>query len=136
MLIPFVCLYVFKCDGYTQLPADQTQKDFEYFICFWKCFYTFVCLEFLLKMSISCFYKKKKKKKNTLSEAFLRVSRELAYPAKMRMAKITKHWNSDREFHDCFAGNSYLWKLMSASVAFSRVTLWEAYSQKAHFHSF
>ena len=49
---------MFKCDVYTQLLVDQTQKDFEYFICFLKCFYTFVCLEFLFKMPISCFYQK------------------------------------------------------------------------------
>ena len=84
MLIPFVWLYVFKCDVYTQLLVNQTQKDFEYFICFWKCFYTFVCLEFLFKMSISCFYQK------TLLEAFSRVSRKLAIPTKMRMAKNKK----------------------------------------------
>ena len=84
MLIPFVWLYVFKCDVYTQLLVDQTQKDFEYFIYFWKCFYTFVCLEFLFKMLISCFYRK------TLLEAFSRVSRKLAIPTKMRMAKNKK----------------------------------------------
>ena len=134
MLIPFVWLYVFKCDVYTQLLIDQTQKDFWVFYMFLKVFLYFCVFRVFVQMVYFLFLSKKKKK--TLSEAFSRVSRELAYPAKMRMAKIRKHWNSDREFHDCFAGNSYSWKLMSASVAFSRVTLWEAYSQKAHFHSF
>ena len=59
MLIPFVWLYVFKCDVYTQFLVDQTQKNFEYFIWFLKCFYAFVCLEFLSKVFISCFQQKK-----------------------------------------------------------------------------
>ena len=130
MLILFVWLYVFKCDMYTQLLVDQTQKDFEYFICFLKCFYTFVCLEFLFKMPISYFYQK------TLSEAFSRVSRELALPAKMMMAKIKTHWNSYKEFRDYLAKNNYLWKMTSALVAFSRVTSREAYPWKARFCRF
>ena len=32
---------MFKCDVYTQLLVDQTQKDFKYFICFLKVFLYF-----------------------------------------------------------------------------------------------
>ena len=46
MPIPFVWLYVFKCDVYTQLLDDQTQKDFWVFYMFLKVFMFFVCLEF------------------------------------------------------------------------------------------
>ena len=86
---------------------------FEYFVYFSKCFYTFVCLEFLFKMCISCFYQK------TLLEAFSWVSHKLALPMKMRITKIRKHFNSYREFRDCLARNSYPWKLMSASGIFA-----------------
>ena len=67
MLIPFLWLYVFKCDVYTQLLVNQIKKIFECFICFWKCFYAFVCLEFLVQNVYFRFLLKKKKK--TLSEA-------------------------------------------------------------------
>ena len=60
----------------------KSKKIFEHFICFWKCFYAFVCLEFLFILPISCFFQQK-----TLSEAFSWEARELALPAKMRMAK-------------------------------------------------
>ena len=46
MPIPFVWLYVFKCDVYTQLLDDQTQKDFWVFYMFLKVSMFFVCLEF------------------------------------------------------------------------------------------
>ena len=49
MLISFVWLYVFKCDVYTQLLVDQTQKDFWVFFMFLKVFIYFVCLEFCPK---------------------------------------------------------------------------------------
>ena len=132
MLIPFVWLYVFKCDVYTQLLVDQTQKDFlKYFLyVFLKSFYTFVFLEFLFKMSISCFYQK------NLSESFSRVSHELALPAKMTMAKIGKHWISDKNFCDCLTRNIYPQNSLHASVAFSRVILREAYLRKARVFSF
>ena len=93
-------------------------------------FYTFVCLEFLFKISISCFYQK------NLPESFSRVSRELALPAKMTMAKIGKHWISDKKFWDYLARNIYPQNSLHASVAFSRVILREAYLQKALVFSF
>ena len=61
MLIPFLWLYVFKCDVYTQLLVNQIKKIFESFICFWKCFYAFVCLEFLVQNVYFRFLLKKKK---------------------------------------------------------------------------
>ena len=46
ILISFVWLYVFKCDVYTQLLVDQTQKDFWVFYMFLKSFLCFHVLSF------------------------------------------------------------------------------------------
>ena len=46
MLISFVWLYMFKCDVYAHVLADQTQNIFKCFICFWKWFYTFMFLHY------------------------------------------------------------------------------------------
>ena len=56
---------------------------------FLKVFLYFCVFRVFVQMVYFLFLSKKKKK--TLSEAFSRVSRELAYPAKMTMAKIRKH---------------------------------------------
>ena len=58
---------------------------------FLKVFLYFCVFRVFVQMVYFLFLSKKKKKKKTLSEAFSRVSRELAYPAKMTMAKIRKH---------------------------------------------
>ena len=76
------------------------KKIFKYFICFWKCFYDFVYLEFCPN-SLFPFRSK------TLPESFSRVSREQALLVKLRMAKFRHHWNSDRDFRDCLASKGY-----------------------------
>ena len=130
MLNLFVWLYVFKCDVYTQLLVDQTQKDFEYFICFLKCFYTFVCLEFLFKMPISCFYQK-----NSFRGIFASMSR-VTSSRENDDGKFRKHWNSYREFHNCLTSKFYPRNYYVLQWPFSRVTLREAYQRKTRFCSF
>ena len=76
------------------------KKIFKYFICFWKCFYDFVYLEFCPN-SLFPFRSK------TLPESFSRVSREQALLVKLRMAKFRHHWNSDRDFRDWLASKGY-----------------------------
>ena len=53
MLIPFVWLYMFKCDVYTQLLSDQTQKYFWVFYMFLKVFLCFCVFIVLFKHFIS-----------------------------------------------------------------------------------
>ena len=129
MLIPFLWLYVFKCDVYTQLLINQIKKIFECFICFWKCFYAFVCLEFLVQNVYFRFLLKKKK--NSFRGRVHRISN-----FRMRIANFRIHWILDREFCDCFASKIYPQNLLCASVAFSWVTSREAYPWKARFCSF
>ena len=62
MLIPFVWLYVFKCDVYTQLLIDQTQKDFWVFYMFLKVFLYFCVFKVFVQMVYFLFLSKKKKK--------------------------------------------------------------------------
>ena len=130
MLIPFVWLNVFKCDVYTQVLIDQTQKDFWVFYMFLKVFLCFCVFKVFVHIAYFLFLLK------TLSETFSRESRELALPAKMRMAKIGKHWILDRNFHDYFVRKIYPWNSLHASVAFSRVISREAYPQKLRVFSF
>ena len=68
MLISFVWLYMFKCDVYAQVLADQIKKIFKCFICFWKWFYTFMILVFVQNAFV-CFSSK------TGSEVFSREAR-------------------------------------------------------------
>ena len=70
MLIPFVWLYVFKCDMYTQLLDDQIQKDFWVFYMFLKVFLCFCVFRVFVQYVHFIFSQK------TILEAFLRVSRE------------------------------------------------------------
>ena len=80
MLISFVWLYVFKCDVYTQLLNDQTQKDFWVFYLFLK---VFLCITFVLEE----FFQKAKSVllKNSIRGIFTsksQVSLLAAYPQK------------------------------------------------------
>ena len=58
MLISFVWLYMFKCDVYTQLLVDQTQKDFWVFYMFLKVFLCFYVLSFCLNCIFHVFHQK------------------------------------------------------------------------------
>ena len=113
MLIPFVWLYMYKCDVYTQRLADQTQNDF------WV-FYIF------LKVSL-CFC--------VFRGIFVRSSR-VSSSYEDEDGKNWKHWISDRNFRNCLVRKIYLWNYLHASVAFLRVTSREAYPQKSHVFSF
>ena len=57
-LFSFVWLYMIKCDVYTQLLVDQTQKDFWVFYIFFKVFLCFCIFKFLFKLHFSCFSSK------------------------------------------------------------------------------
>ena len=58
MLILFVWSYVFKCDMYTLLLVDQTQKYFWVIYMFLKLFLCFYVLSFFFILLISCFLTK------------------------------------------------------------------------------
>ena len=74
MLISFVWLYMFKCDVYAQILADQTQKDFWVF---YMCFES----DFIL----SCFSSK------IGSEEVSLEARDLELPAKCTWGKLKSH---------------------------------------------
>ena len=57
MPISFVWLYMFKCDVYAQLLADQTQKDFWVFYMFLKVILYFHSLSFYSKCIFVLFFK-------------------------------------------------------------------------------
>lgn len=58
MLISFVWLYMFKCDVYVQLLADQTKKYFWVFYMFLKVILYFHVFKFLFKMYFCVFLQK------------------------------------------------------------------------------
>ena len=58
MLISFVWLYMFKCDVYTQLLVDQTQKVFWVFYMFLKVFLCFRVLSFCSNCIFHVFHQK------------------------------------------------------------------------------
>ena len=57
MLISFVWSYMFKCDVYAQVLADQTQKDFWVFYMFLKVFLYFRTFSFCSKCIFVFFFK-------------------------------------------------------------------------------
>ena len=57
MLISFVWLYMFKCDVYTQVLVDQTQKDFWVFYMFLKVILFFRSFSFCSKCIFVFFFK-------------------------------------------------------------------------------
>ena len=57
MPISFVWLYMFKCDVYAQVPADQTQKDFLVFYMFFKVILYFHDFSFCSKCIFVFFFK-------------------------------------------------------------------------------
>ena len=86
MLISFVWLYIFKCDEYAQLLADQTQKDFWVFYMFLKVFLCFHALSFCSKCIFVLFFK------NFFKGIFARISRlSTSYEKRLRQKlEITK----------------------------------------------
>ena len=57
MLISFVWLYMFKCNVYAQVLADQTQKDFWVFYMFLKVILYFCAFSFCSKCIFAFFFK-------------------------------------------------------------------------------
>ena len=57
MVISFVWLYMFKCDVYAQVLANQTQKDFWVFYMFWKVILYFQAFSFYSKCIFVFFFK-------------------------------------------------------------------------------
>ena len=93
---------------------------------FLKVFLCFCVFRVFVKIFYFLFLTKK------LLEGFLRVSRDLALSAKVRMKKKSENTKIQTE---SFMRKNYPRKLISASVAFSRVTLREAYLRKARVFS-
>ena len=95
MLISFLWLYVFKCDVYTQLLVDQTQKDFWVFYIFFKVFLCFHILSFCSNCIFHVFHQK------LLQRHFCEKLVTKLFPQKWVKAKYWKHKILDRDFHDC-----------------------------------
>ena len=128
---------------YTQLLVDQTQKDFEYFICFLKCFYTFVCLEFLFKMPISCFYQKNSFRGIFASKSRVSSSREnddgknkRTLKFIQRVSRLSREKQPPAKNDECFNGiftsnfarslpvkNTFLQVLKANSDSFSNIPI-------------
>ena len=130
MLIPFVWLYVFKYGVYTQLLVDQTQKDFWFFYMFLKVFLCFYAFRVFVHIAYFLFYLK------TLLEEFSWEVSRISYSHENENGKNWKHQNLDRNFRDYLARNSYPRNNFNAFMAFSWVTLREAYPWKLHVFSF
>ena len=96
MLISFVWLYMFKCDVYAQVLADQTQKDFLVFYMFLKVILYFYAFSFCSKCIFVFFFK------NWFRGFFARSSR-LRASRKMCLREITKSHFSYRKSHYCLA---------------------------------
>ena len=83
MLISFVWSYMFKCDVYAQVLADQTQKDFWVFYMFLKVFLYFRTFSFCSKCIFVFFFK------NWFKGCFARSSR-LRASCEMCLKEIKK----------------------------------------------
>ena len=75
MLISFMWLYMFKCDVYAQVLADQTQKDFWVFYMFLKVILYFRAFSFV-QNAFLCF------SSEIGSKVFSREARDWEFPAK------------------------------------------------------
>ena len=84
MLISFVWLYMFKCDVYAHILADQTQKDFWVFYMFLKVILYFHIFSFV-QNAFLCFSSK------TGLEVFSREARDLELPVKCAWGKLKSH---------------------------------------------
>ena len=92
------CVYSIAC-------RSNPKRIFEYFICFWKCFYAFVFWVFV-HISYFMFFIK-----NSFRGIFARNSRV----SSSRENKIGKNENNkflDRNFHDCLTSNAYPQKIL------------------------
>ena len=96
MLISFVWLYMFKCDVYTQLLIDQTQKYFWVFYMFLKVFLCFRVLSFCSNCIFHVFHQ------NSFRGIFAR-SLQLSSSRENGLRKNMKTQNSDRNFRDYLA---------------------------------
>ena len=99
MLISFVWLYMFKCDMYAQVLADQTQKDFWVFYMFLKVILYFRDFSFCSKCIFVFFFK------NWFKGLFarnlrLRASREMCL---REISKTHFHTFSYRKSRYCLA---------------------------------
>ena len=126
-LCDYTCSNVMCILNYLSIKPN---KNFEYFICFWKRFYAFLYLEFLPKMFISFFYQK-----NSFRGIFASMSR-VTSSRENDDGKFRKHWNSYREFRDCLTSKFYPQNYYVLQWPFSWVTLREAYQRKTRFCSF
>ena len=105
MLISFMWLYMFKCDVYAQVLADQTQKDFWVFYMFFKVILYLCAFSFCSKFIFVFFFK------NSFKSCFVRSSR-LRASRKMCLREIKKS-----HFHiECLAISSRVF----ATKIFSR----------------
>ena len=85
----------------------KPKKIFEYFICFWKWFYTFVFLVFV-QNAFLCFSSK------TGSEAVLREARNLELLAKCALGKLESHFFIQKVSllpREYFATKLFLWNV-------------------------
>ena len=69
---------------------------FEYFICFWKCFYVFVCSEFF--QTVNFFL---------VEKLFQKHFHEYESTHENEEAIFSIFWNLHREFRNCFTSRSY-----------------------------
>ena len=90
MLISFVWLYMFKCDVYAQVLADQTQKDFWVFYVFLKVILYFCAFSFCSKCIFVFFFK------NWFRGCFARISWLRASRGEMCLREIKKsHFHTE-----------------------------------------
>ena len=101
MIISFVWLYMFKCNVYTHVLADQTQKDFWVFYMFLKMILYFPTFSFCSKCIFVFFFK------NWFRCCFARSSR-LRASHEMCLMEIKKSHFSVRKSRYCLAGISLL----------------------------
>ena len=101
MLISFVWLYMFKCDEYAQVLADQTQKDFWVFYMFLKVILYFLDFCFFSKCIFVFFFK------NWFRGLFARSS-WLRASCKICLREISKVTFSYRKSCYCLASISQL----------------------------
>ena len=83
----------------------KPKEIFEYFICFWKCFYTFMFWVFV-QIALFMFFIK-----NSFRGIFARSSR-VSSSRENGLGKGWKHQTSNRNFHDGFATKGYSGKFL------------------------
>ena len=132
MLISFVWLYMFKCDVYAQLLADQIQKDFWVFYMFLKAILYFRAISFCSKWIFVSFFKNLFRGIFTRS-SWLRASREKS----LRETKNLKiHIESFATVLRLFLNQKLLVKVFVLQWCFSWVISWLSNPRKTHVFSF